>query len=71
MVVPCLIPKKGAAEYQRYFETESYYLAVRDSTTYYALPEINDVVKPNKLIKKTMDTTKELEEFKKLVSFKR
>ena len=71
MVVPCLIPKKGAAEYQRYFETESYYLAVRDSTTYYALTEINDVAKPSRLIKKTMDTTKELEEFKKLVSFKR
>jgi hypothetical protein len=71
MVVPCLIPKKGAAAYQRYFETESYYLAVRDSTRYYALPEINDVVKPSKLIKKTTDTTKEFEEFKKLVSFKR
>lgn len=69
MVVPCLIPKKGAAEYQRYFETESYYLAVRDSTTYYALPEINDAVKQNKLIKKTTDTMKEFEEFKKMVSF--
>ena len=70
MVVPCLIPEKGAAEYQSYFETESYYLAVRDSTTYYALPEINNVVKPSRLIKKNADTTKEFEEFKKLVSFK-
>lgn len=69
-VVPHLIPKNGSEEYQRYFETEFYYLAVRDSTAYYALPEINKVSKPSKLIKKTTDTKKEFEEFKELVSFK-
>ena len=70
MVVPVRIPEGQAEEYQDFFGSTYYYLACRDSTRYYGLPEVSKLKDSKKLLKRSEHIDREYEEFKALVAFK-
>ena len=69
-VVPVLIPNQSKQEYRSTFGTSIYYLAVRDSKRFYALPELANVKDERKLIRRTPEFEEQYREFKALVAFK-
>lgn len=69
-VVPVLIPNQSKQEYKSTFGTSTYYLAVRDSKRYYALPELTNVKDERKLNRRTPEFEEQYREFKSLIAFK-
>lgn len=69
-VVPVLIPNQSKQEYKSTFGTSTYYLAVRDSKRFYALPELANVKDERKLNRRTPEFEEQYKEFKALVAFK-
>ncbi len=69
-VVPVLIPNQSEQEYKSTFGTSTYYLAVRDSKRFYALPELTNVKDERKLNRRTPEFEEQYREFKALVAFK-
>ena len=69
-VVPALIPNQSAQEYKSTFGTSTYYLAVRDSKRFYALPELANVKEEGKLNRRSPEFEEQYREFKALVAFK-
>ena len=70
VVVPVLIPDQSEQDYKSTFGTSTYYLAVRDSKRFYALPELANVKDEQKLNRRTPEFEEQYEEFKALVAFK-
>lgn len=69
-VVPVLIPDQSEQDYRATFGTSFYYLAVRDSKRFYALPELANVKDERKLNRRTPEFEEQHREFKALVAFK-
>ena len=69
-VVPVLIPNQSEQEYKSTFGTSTYYLAVRDSKRFYALPELTNVKDERKLNRRTPEFKEQYREFKSLIAFK-